>query len=114
MGPSESHEIFDAAQTIRDSPEVLVCKLVAGKIPYVHRRLWPALIKLAPRFRKDQLAKVWDEHTSSGAHRLRRTAFPAWVPTEALIEGKALSVAEAEKLLLPSWLFNADQSCDRS
>ena len=97
----KAHEIFDAAQTIRDSPEVLVCKLVAGKITYVHRRLWPALIKLAPRFRKDQLAKVWDEHTPSGAHRLRRTAFPAWVPTEALIEGKALSVAEAEKLLLP-------------
>lgn len=97
----KAHEIFDAAQTIRDSPEVLVCKLVAGKITYVHRRLWPALIKLAPRFRKDQLAKVWDEHTPSGAHRLRRTAFPDWVPTEALIEGKALSVAEAEKLLLP-------------
>ena len=25
-------------------------------------------VKLAPRFRKEQLAKVWDEHTESGAH----------------------------------------------
>ena len=28
----KAHEFLDAAQIIRDSPEVLVCKLVAGKI----------------------------------------------------------------------------------
>jgi hypothetical protein len=61
------------------------------------------LVKLAPRFRRDQLAKVWDEHTPSGAHRSRRTAFPGWVPREVKREAKALSVAEAEKVLLP-WL----------
>ena len=102
-GHPQAHEIFNAAQAICESPEVLVCKFVDGKVTYVHRRLWPALVKLAPRFRKDQLAKVWDEHTPSGAHRSRRTAFPGWVPTEVMREGKALSVAEAEKVLLP-WL----------
>lgn len=102
-GHPKAHEIFHAAQAICESPEVLVCKLVDGKVTYVHRRLWPALVKLASRFRKDQLARVWDEHTPSGAHRSRRTAFPGWVPTEVMREGKALSVAEAEKALLP-WL----------
>jgi hypothetical protein len=27
--------------------DVLVCRLVAGKITYVHRRLWPAVHRLA-------------------------------------------------------------------
>src|SRR5437660_11828304 len=50
--------------------------------PYttLFRSLWPALVKLAPRFRKPQLAKVWNEHTESGAHLSRRTDFPEWVP----------------------------------
>jgi hypothetical protein len=99
----KAHEIFDAAQTLEDSPEVLVCKLVGGKVTYVHCRLWPALVKLAARFRKDQLARVWDEHTPSGAHRSRRIAFPGWVPSEVMRQGRALSVAEAKKTLSP-WL----------
>src|SRR5207244_8504645 len=82
-----------------ECPEVLVCKLIDGKVTYVHRRLWPALVKLAPRFRKSQLAKVWDEHTKSGAHASRRIAFPEWVPSEDLREAEARSIAEAYQLL---------------
>src|SRR5688572_9363907 len=57
--------IFGAAQAVCESPEILVCKLIDDKVTYVHRRCWPALVKLAPRFRKEQLAKVRDEHTES-------------------------------------------------
>ncbi len=98
-GHAKGRVIFHAAQAICESPEVLVCKLIDGKVTYVHRRLWPALVKLAPRFRKSQLAKVWDEHTKSGAHASRRIAFPEWVPSEVLREAEALSIAEAEQLL---------------
>jgi hypothetical protein len=102
-GHPKGKEIFRAVKAIGASPDVLVCKLVEGKITYVHRRLWPALIKLASRFRKEQLAKIWDEHTRSGAHHSRREHFPNWVPSEVLKEAEALSVAEAEKILSP-WL----------
>ena len=102
-GHPKGGEIFRAAEAICDSDEVLVCKLIDGKITYVHRRMWPALVRLAARFRKDRLAKVRDEHTPSGAHRLRRQAFPAWVPGEVKREAEALSVAEAERILSP-WL----------
>ena len=98
-GHAKGRVIFHAAQAICESPEVLVCKLIDGKVTYVHRRLWPALVKLAPRFRKSQLAKVWDEHTKSGAHASRRISFPEWVPSEVLREAEALSIAEAEQLL---------------
>jgi hypothetical protein len=102
-GHPKGREIFRVAQAICASPDVLVCKFVDGKVTYIHRRLWPALVKLAHRFRKDQLAKVWDEHTPSGAHRSRRAAFPAWVPSDVMKQGQRLSLAEAEDILAP-WL----------
>ncbi len=100
-GHAKGKEIFRAAQAVSDSPEVLVCKLLDGKVTYVHRRLWPALVKLASRFRREQLAKVWDVHTPSGAHRSRRQAFPAWVPADVRKQADELSVSEAEALLSP-------------
>ena len=102
-GHPKGKEIFRAVRAICESPDVLVCKLVEGKITYVHRRLWPALINLASRFRKEQLAKVWDEHTGSGTHQSKQEPFPNWVSSEVMKEAEALSVAEAEKILSP-WL----------
>jgi hypothetical protein len=98
-GHPKGRIIFQAAQAVCESPDVLVCKLIDNKVTYVHRRLWPALVKLAPRFRKAQLAKVWDEHTESGAHESRRIAFPEWVPGEVAREAEKMSVAEAEERL---------------
>jgi hypothetical protein len=109
-GHPKGREIFRAAQTISDSPDVLVCKLVEGKVTYLHRRLWPALVNLAGRFRKDQLARVQDEHTASGAHRTRRIRFPDWVPLEAVREAEAMSASEAEGILSPWLRFGAERA----
>jgi hypothetical protein len=102
-GHAKGHAIFHAAQAVSESPDILVCTLVAGKITYVHRRLWPALVKLAPRFTKARLAKTWNEHTATGAHRSRRQSFPEWVPRDVIAEAKRLSVSEAERTIGP-WL----------
>jgi hypothetical protein len=102
-GHPQAKTIFRAAQAICDSPEILVCKLVDGKVTYVHRRLWPALVKLAPGLNKAHLAKVWDEHTETGAHVAKQLAFPCWVPTEVAAEAETLSLEEAASLL-PSGL----------
>ena len=98
-GHSKGHEIFRVAEAVCESPDVLVCKLVDGKVTYVHRRLWPALVRLASRFRKEQLAKVWNEHTPTGAHRSGRTPFPEWVPDGVMRRAERLSIAEAEQIL---------------
>jgi hypothetical protein len=100
-GHPKGKEIFRAAEAVCDSPDVLVCKLAQGNVTYVHRRLWPALVKLASRFRRAQLAKVWSEHTPGGAHRSRQQGFPGWVPDQVLREAKKLSVSDAEALLSP-------------
>ena len=100
-GHPRSHAIFAAAEAASEHPDVLVCKLVNGHVTYVHRRLWPALVRLAGRFGAARLARVWNEHTPSGAHRARRQAFPRWVPADVARAARALSVVEAERILGP-------------
>lgn len=104
-GHPKGKEIFRLAEAVSESPDVLVCTLVDGKVTYVHRRLWPALVRLASRFPKAQLAKTWNEHTATGAHRSRRVPFPGWVPSEVKEQAARLSVAEAEKALSDAGLF---------
>jgi hypothetical protein len=101
----QGQAIFALAEHVSESSEVLVCKLVDNKVTYVHRRLWPALVKLAARFPAAQLAKVWNEHTTSGAHNSCSTPFPDWVPAHTAREAEKLSQQDAEKVLaacLPS------------
>ena len=93
--------IFRATQFVSASPDILVCKLIDGKVTYIHRRLWPALVKLASRFPAKQLARTWNEHTEHGAHAAKEIPFPRWVPAEVLTEAEAISIAEAERMLQP-------------
>ena len=98
-GHPKGKEIFRLAEAVSESPDVLVCTLIDAKVTYVHRRLWPALVRLASRFPKARLAKTWNEHTATGAHRSRRIPFPGWVPSEVKKQAALLSLAEAEALL---------------
>lgn len=112
-GHPKGREIFQAAEAVSESPEVLVCTLVEGKVTYVHRRLWPALVRLAERFRNDQLAKVWNEHTATGAHRSRRVPFPEWVPAEVMEQAERLSIEKAEEIL-SLWLALSEKRSKRA
>ncbi len=75
-----SHEIFAVTQGVRDCDDVLVCRLVDGKITFVHRRLWPALVRIADRFPRERLAQVREIHSASGRYVITEVPFPAWVP----------------------------------
>ena len=98
---SKGHEIFELLSVVSEHRDVLVCKLVNGNVTYVHRRAWPALVKLATRFEKSRLAQVANEHTVSGAHRSVSKPFPEWVPEAVVREADGLSLAEAEQTLAP-------------
>ena len=63
----KSHEIFSVLQAVVESGDVLVCRLVEGKVTLVHRRLWPALVRVAKRFPKNRVAQVQQLHTVSDA-----------------------------------------------
>jgi hypothetical protein len=98
-GHAKGHEIFLATRAIRRSPDILVCRLVGGKITYVHRRLWPALVRLAARFRRAHLAAVTEVHTKQGRHVVHVVPFPRWVPADIKRRADKLSEAEAAAAL---------------
>ena len=95
----KSHQIFAVLQKLEDSPDILVCRFIAGRVTFVHRRLWPAIVKLANQFQAEQLAQIRQEHTATGKHVNHLTAYPGWVPAEILEEAARLSSQEAEALL---------------
>lgn len=95
----KAQQIFVLAEAIRESEDIVTCRLVDGKITFVHRRLWPALVRLQHRFEKDRLTKVFSEHTPSGKHVTHETPFPKWVPRELIREGKRMTEEAAERLL---------------
>jgi hypothetical protein len=97
----KGREIFAILQQLEDSPDILVCRLVNGHVTFVHRRLWPALVRMAAHFKPGQLARVRQEHTASGRHVNRETAFPGWVPREILEAAQALSENQARRILGP-------------
>jgi hypothetical protein len=102
-GHPKGREIFRATRAVRNSADVLVCRLVDGKITYVHRRLWPALVRLAGEIAPGRLDAIREEHTASGAHKLVTTKFPAWVAKDVLSAAKKLSETEA-RTQLGDWL----------
>jgi hypothetical protein len=87
------------SRAIRSSPDVLVCGLVDGKITYIHRRLWPAIVRLAGQFSKHRLVAVKEVHTPAGKHKLLVTPFPEWVPKEMLEVAQKLTEKEAASQL---------------
>src|SRR4029450_9294347 len=64
----KSQEIFAATRAVRDSDEILVCRLIDGKITFVHRRLWPALVRAAGRLPSARLSQVREVPPPSGRH----------------------------------------------
>ncbi len=98
-GHAKGKEIFWLTRAVRDSRDVLVCRLVGGKITYVHRRLWPALVRAARRFARRNLAAVQEVHTAQGQHAERRVPFPRWVPAGIKRAARRLSAADAHAAL---------------
>jgi hypothetical protein len=98
-GHDKSHGIFAVINELADSPEVVRLRLVNGKITLVHRRVWPALVRISDRIDASRLASIEEEHTASGAHRKIETPFPDWVPRDAVLAAESLSEEQAFELL---------------
>jgi hypothetical protein len=98
-GHPKGREIFRAMGAVVASGDVVICRLVGGKLTFVHRRLWPALVNLAPRLPRAALASVEEEHTPSGAHRTIHTPFPRWVPADVREAARRLGREGALKAL---------------
>ncbi|OGT84966.1 MAG: hypothetical protein A3H91_01905 [Gammaproteobacteria bacterium RIFCSPLOWO2_02_FULL_61_13] len=94
-GHAHSHHIHTVLEAVKESGDVLVCRLINGKITLVHRRLWPALVRLGKRFTPEQVAQVCEEHTPSGRHAVSMIPFPKWVPAKVAKQAREFDEQEA-------------------
>jgi hypothetical protein len=56
-GHEHGRDVFRATPAVRQNDQILVCRLL-GKITYVHRRLWPALVRLAGLLDREGIAAL--------------------------------------------------------
>ena len=100
---ADGKRIFSLINAVTASEDVLVCRLIDGKITLVHRRLWPALVRVAEDFPPERIAQVREEHTASGRHVSRSLAFPDWVSRAIAQQAEALDKDEA-RALFAAWM----------
>ncbi len=89
--------IFETLSAIDDANDVRCFKLVDGKVTFVHRRVWPALVRLAREgmLAPDRVASFQQEHMPTGEHRNLVTPFPEWVPEDVAAAADTMTVAQA-------------------
>ena len=91
----KAQEIFRLTRAVRDSDDILVCRLTHGNITFVHRRLWPALVRLTKQFDAERLGRIREVHTAQGKHELQIISYPRWVPAEVKYLAHRMSETEA-------------------
>ncbi len=94
-GHPMGREIYAFLQKIDKSKAVLTCPLAGGRVTYVHRRLWPAFVRLSGQFPEHALDKIQQVHLPTGRHERRDIPFPEWVPESVLTSARRLSKRNA-------------------
>ncbi|MDB5906167.1 MAG: hypothetical protein JWP34_281 [Massilia sp.] len=94
-GHPKGKQIFAVLEQVTSHADVLVCRLVGGKLTLVHHRLWPALAAASAHFAPERLCQVTQEHTAGGRHRNIETAFADWLPANAALAASGIDPAAA-------------------
>ena len=94
-GHPKGQQIFSVLQHLGEAPDILFCRLVGGKVSLVHRRLWPALVRVAANYPPAWVSRILEVHTADGHHRTEEIAFPGWVTPALAARSKVLTEADA-------------------
>ena len=95
----QANAIYKALTEVRESPDVMACRLVNRKITLVHRRLWPVLLALQPRIAPSRIAVIEERHTARGRHEAHETPLSEWVTDDVKAAAASLDVEEALRML---------------
>ncbi len=100
-GHPDGKRIFAVLSEMQEHDDILVCRLLAGKVTLVHRRLWPAVaaLALAGQLPADATARVRQVHSASGKHVNEETPFPQWLPPDAAAAAAGLDPDRARAAL---------------
>jgi hypothetical protein len=101
----KANEIFELLNEIEDDVDVRAFKLVDGKVTFVHRRMWPALVRLARDgvLTAERVESVHQEHTETGEHRNFNVPFPEWVEEDIAKAADALTT-DGARAELGAWV----------
>jgi hypothetical protein len=88
-GHKAGKAIFNIASELEDHDDVLSAKLLVGKVTFVHRALWPSMLRVVTddawrkRAAKNKQAKLLlvhlrQEHSASGKHVTVVEEWEAW------------------------------------
>jgi hypothetical protein len=95
----QANAIYKALTEVRESSDVMACRLVNRKVTLVHRRLWSVLLALRPRIPPSRIAVVEQRHTASGRHAAHETPLAEWVADDIKAAAASLDVEEALRML---------------
>jgi hypothetical protein len=101
-GHPMSHTIFKISVRLSENPDVIVSKLVSGKVTWVHRRLWSALITIGSARERWQKAGFTEEMRtllSMVSKQRELTADQAFCRAHK-IQSAGAAIRELEKRLL--------------
>jgi hypothetical protein len=98
-GHAAGKRVFHLANELEDSSDILWCRLVDGKRTLVHRRIWPALARMAGELDPERIASLRQEHTDRGAHRTIAEPFATWVTSQVRDAGERLTREQAIAML---------------
>jgi hypothetical protein len=88
-------QIFATASKLAAVPDTLTCKLLSGKVTYMHRRLWPSVLSVACSREPWQLSGL-SELATELLHRADTTA----AQLQLAHRSEASAARELEKRLL--------------
>jgi len=94
-GHADARRIFSVLGALRASPDVVTCRLIDGKVTWVHRRVWPALVRLIEHIEPHRLAAFVEDPLPSGRRRVVMRPFEQWVPPAAVQAAARLSEDDA-------------------
>src|SRR5262249_34849399 len=96
-----AQEIFNVYDALGDQPDVLIAKLISGKVTYIHRSLWPQVVAVGCAREPWQMKGL-----STAARKLLAAVDDAPVePGRAM--NKAVSELDARMLVLSAQLHSA-------
>ena len=94
-----ANRIYNRLTKLREHEDVLVCKLVHGKVTYVHASAWPSLVRLRSAFPETALDRVIETHGDDGRHATRVVKLEEWLPPDVALAASRLSAADAQATL---------------
>ena len=94
-----ANRIYNRLVALRQRDELMVCRLVRGKITYVHAGAWPALVRLRDAFPAVALDRVSEVHGANGRHTTHALPLDDWLAPDVAAAARRLDVEAARGML---------------